>query len=130
MKTPFDEMPSGFWKTKTGELMLPSEMHDGHLCNTIRFIERSIVVSMQMILSTYMSVPEPNGEMAAMAFNSEFDMLLEADWHDYLPKIYWTMKNEVKKRNLDDPSYTDSQIQAFELTASAVMLNNMLGRRQ
>ena len=123
---------SSHWRMQDGTLIKPSDMKDGHLRNTIHFIERGTILAIQKLIGTYMGGPEPQGEMAAMAFNEEFDTAMEADWRDYLPKIYHRMKAEARKRKLPDPSYTEAEALAIEMSASLIVLDKVIsvGRKR
>ena len=85
----------GKWKTKSGETLDISNMEDSHIVNAIHMISKRGFVSPKTV-SLYVCGPEPNGDMAQLAFDQEFDSVLESP-------ISWKLgelEDEADKRGL------------------------------
>ena len=89
--------PKGpMWTMKDGQRIAVRDMDNGHLLNTIRFLERAAERKVQ----DFMSCPMPNGDMAMMAWEQEFDAMCDAEVEDFFP-IYKHMIAEAVRRGLD-----------------------------
>ena len=88
--------PEPAWTTKEGHRIAVRDMDNGHLLNTIRFLERAAERKVQ----DFMSCPMPNGDMALMAWEQEFDAMCSAEVEDFFP-IYKHMIAEAVRRGLD-----------------------------
>lgn len=62
-----------YWTTKNGQELRPEEFRSGHLINTIKFLERRAAGLRQMFILQSLRLPEPNGDMAQLAWEQELD---------------------------------------------------------
>jgi hypothetical protein len=95
-----DEYPEDrdeIWTTRDGRRVLVMDMSDEHLMNTIRMLERNYAG----ILQTYLRGPEPHGEMAQDAFESEL-MHLTNEGPASIAPIYDRMCEEADQRGIDN----------------------------
>lgn len=95
-----------YWVTRDGRAMLVAEMEDGHLINTIRFIERNEEAYRLRMLLALTNIPEwmePRGDMAQDAFDAEVDRLAgageEGDLEDLFLQYRW-LREEAAERGL------------------------------
>jgi len=111
------------WRTKEGVEVPIREMDDNHLCNTIRYIERSLVYAIERRTVRFLSTPGPDPDsVAAFEFNTEFDQFLETRWFHCLPPVHRALKKEARRRGLPDPSYSDAEMDTFEAKAAGMSL--------
>jgi len=86
------------WTMRDGKKIRICDMSDSHLINTIDMLERGAESRMKADLDFYMNCEEPNGEMALVEFDRQFDSMLEVDIGDYLSDIYWDLQAELERR--------------------------------
>lgn len=96
------------WKTKDGEYLLPRQMHDTHLLNTIRFIFRNMnaIYQYEGDCISYMGSVFSNGEEAQRELENSFDSYLyDGSALDYIEEEtpILNMIEEAEKRGLIEP---------------------------
>jgi len=84
------------WKTASGEKIRIKDMSHSHLNNAIALLERRAEQEYLQCLS----YPEPNGEMAIIAYSSAIDALLDGGAESLLPEIYYELTAELDKRKI------------------------------
>ena len=82
-------------------------MSDGHLQNTIRLVQRVAKVAQEKTLQAYLHATPPTAEHASMAFDSEFENVMESTWEDYTHPLYDNLILEAARRDL--PIYDTSR---------------------
>lgn len=78
------------WKTRDGRVLTPEEMDDSHRRALSRWLEVRAGTFYQYhlddLVAGYLLSPGPNGDAASLAFDEEFDRLLDKqvgkDWED------------------------------------------------
>jgi hypothetical protein len=87
------------WKMKNGKMIAINKMSDLHLERTMKLIERnaererdSAILAIGNIMCTV------HGEMASYYAEQDFDRAVKSDWQDFVPAIYWQMKNLLQQR--------------------------------
>lgn len=90
------------WVTRDGRKLTPEEMSDGHLRNTIAFIERRLGRAARALKTLgdlwWVFTPGPSGEHAQDCFEQAQAEVWEREWQDYLPPIYDALVNELARR--------------------------------
>ena len=109
------------WKTQDGRLIAVKDMTDSHLLNTISFLQRNAECRRANNSIFYTTCVPPNGDMAQMCFEHEFDFAITATWEDFVPGIYFVMVDDATKRGL--------QIKD-EISLAAAELSAILGERK
>jgi hypothetical protein len=98
------------WETKDGEVLKITEMTNSHLRNVLILLLKK--AKYLKVLERYLTADiSKMGDGALDCFMMEFDNLLEKDWRDslfdrienrdckkYLPDIFYSIRNELKKR--------------------------------
>lgn len=97
------------WKTKNGSSIHIKDMGDEHLINAMKLLIRHAVHEKVTTERCYLFPPfgGPSGDGAQMAFDSEFDQIMEMTTDDYLPDIYLDMQMEATRRKLQLPEMPD-----------------------
>ncbi len=88
------------WTTKDKSKIRICDMEDSHLLNTIKFLERFAETERKLNMDFYITCPQPNGEMAQMAFDNELSLAIESIWEDFTPPIYDNLIKEKERRKL------------------------------
>lgn len=83
------------WVCRDGTVMPVSEMTDHHLLAATRMMLHNGYIG-QRTLEFYLFGPQPDGEMAQLAWHQEFDLIMAAPVHPYLDLL----EAEIKKRGL------------------------------
>jgi hypothetical protein len=87
---------SATWKTKDGRTIAIRDMDDGHLTNTIRFLERAHTARVRQVI---LNPPAFQGEMAQLCADAEYNALLESEPGDVFP-VYHDLVQEQQRRKL------------------------------
>lgn len=90
------------WTQKDGTKIRICDMPDGHLLNTINFLERYATKRMNYEHNKFLSYPEPSGEMAVDAYDQALEQIGQESSEDYMPNIYWDLLREKDRRNLNE----------------------------
>lgn len=86
--------PKGpFWTTKEGVKISIKDMDTPHIKNVIRFLKRRKAA----LDFEYLTFPEPQGEQAALALNSEMEHFLDAEPEEVFPILH-DLEAELEKR--------------------------------
>ena len=92
------------WKTRDGREIEISKMSDGHLLNTIKFLERNAEkYRMAMAYQTDVYSTMTNGEMASLCLEQDAFQMYEMSGDDWLETYcpeYNEMIDEQLKRGL------------------------------
>lgn len=90
----------GYWRTKDGIVLRIADMADGHLANTIRFLERELAVDKSQDVLKCLTYPGPSGDGATMLFAQAFDEALEETslWGDIWVPKYEELLAEKERR--------------------------------
>lgn len=92
-KTKAKKLRGPFWTTREGVKMALRDMETSHIVNCMKHLKRrKLAVELE-----YLSIPEPNGEHAQDAFNSEIDSFASADVREVFP-IYIKFEEELERR--------------------------------
>jgi hypothetical protein len=83
------------WTCKDGHEIEVADMTDKHLLNAYKMLKNKGAVSPKT-LAYYLTCKMPNGEMAKIAFDEEFNMLLDAPVSEFVD----IFEDEIKKRQL------------------------------
>lgn len=89
------------WKTKDGREIEVIEMDINHLKNTIELLKRAAYTKHAKTLSFYLTCPNPNGDIAMLAFEKEQNRVFNSEWQDYLPNIYHEMVEKLRQRSAE-----------------------------
>ena len=92
------------WTTKDGRELKIAEMTTGHIENALAMLERNGSISMAH-LNVYLRGPEPRGDGAQMAFESEFQYVC-----DNVHPAIDAFREELERRNGDERSRTSTPI--------------------
>ena len=88
------------WTTKNGTKIRICDMSADHLLNTIKMLRRKAQLQYRDTLKFFLHCPLPNGEMAELDFDNITESVIESDWSDYVPDIYWNLCTEAARRGL------------------------------
>ena len=96
------------WKTRDGHKLRICDMKDSHLLNSIILLYRFTLAKMRETKKFYMSTPGPTADMAQMAFENEFDMVMESTWEDYVLDKFNNLIKEANRRSMSLPTPLDA----------------------
>jgi hypothetical protein len=96
------------WKTKEGQRLRICDMKDSHLLNSIILLYRFTLAKMYETKKFYMGTPGPTADMAMMAFEQEFDHVMESTWEDYVPDKFNNLIKEAHRRGMSLPTPLDT----------------------
>lgn len=82
------------WKSNDGTVWDITDMADEHLENCIRFMEERAIGYLDRTIEQYVAGPHPQGDMAQLAFDQEFDELLRQRY----------LTDDI---NVSDPHYSE-----------------------
>jgi hypothetical protein len=95
-------MSGAVWVTQDGRELLPCDMADDHLVNTIRYVRRRVEAYRLKVAMTYGHGLV--GEHAQEAAEKELDFLLDLEDEWFLESCFpvWTeLKSEARRRGLE-----------------------------
>lgn len=92
---------------KNKQQIMLRDMGDDHLTRTIEMLIRRAGQLRSNDDLSMLSCPEPNGEMAQMAFQEECALQSKKTLEEYLPDIYWDMVHEYRHRGLSTKHLDD-----------------------
>ena len=95
------------WTTRDGRVLRIVDMSDNHLINTIRMLRRKYVAKLATTVAWYATCTGPQGDMASVAFDQEFDRLAEDDWRSVADPMFWQLVAESKRR----PAIRDNAVE-------------------
>lgn len=84
------------WKTRDGRELEVSEMSTTHIFNSLQLLRRSGYVGSSTV-AFYNSCPLPLGEMAQVAFDAEYDAVMDSQIHPFIDLF----EQELKTRGID-----------------------------
>ena len=82
------------WITQDGRQLDPAAMSTQHIRNALNMLRRNGFVSPKVV-SFYMTCVEPNGEMAQVCFDREFQAVMEAPVSEFID----IFEEELRKRD-------------------------------
>jgi len=85
-----------YWKTREGVKVEISKMDDNHLKNTVNMLNRKGFISKETLMF-YICCPEPTGDMGQMAFEQEFQQVLESPVCPVMGKLEKELEKREKK---------------------------------
>lgn len=105
-----------YWTTQDGRALLPEQFDDGHLINTIRFIERNAFEWRQEEVADCLGVEcALQGEMASYYAARDTLAVLNmtvGEWLNDSRPIYYELCREAARRGLAiTPEYPDTDLQ-------------------
>jgi len=116
------------WRTKDGTVIRVKDMDDDHLRNTIRMLQKNALAKRELHTLSYLVGPYPQGEMAQVAFDSEFDQLLDSSWMEFVPEVYNLMLEEARVRGIE-AEYDEEAMISFEVSLMNITLDG-LGKKK
>ena len=95
----------GIWVTREGQRIPIGNIRDSHLLNIYNYLKRQAKAIARKNLMFYLTCDEPNGDMASLAFDSEWEFWCggEEDPAGYLVEnhpFYQHLMKELEKREL------------------------------
>lgn len=123
---PKDSDPT--WETKDGEVIPISELGDNHLYNILNMLRRKAVAKLVEVQGTFLTMPEPQGEIASMDFDRAFDEVNEMTWLDVAedhPKWFFLVA-EARRRGIVDEDFFDPN---YSLPAELSVLDKVTRRK-
>ena len=78
-------------------------MDDRHIVNCVHLLKRQAQREKFQDDMFYVTTPGPQGEHAGYAFDRECIEVWEREWHDNVPKIFWNMLMDIKRRAVKRP---------------------------
>jgi len=88
------------WTTEEGKEIEITNMTENHLENTINMLERWAERKRLSVVSAYLSTPGPNNPntIAYDCWENKVNNAVNSTYEDYLPEIYWKMREELEGR--------------------------------
>ena len=109
----------GIWVDSEGNETPIAKLESSHLVNIAKMLVRKAKLQKQQNDNFYCFCPEPNGDMAQIAFEQECDMVWDTEFDDYLVRnpVWKFIIQEIVKRKLlkhvfpgeEDMSYWELQ---------------------
>lgn len=129
------EFVEKYWTTRDKKRILVRDLGDRHLTNILKWLKRYADRKVSATVSFYLHCPEPQGDMAQLSFDSEFDYWAcdqrgEDGVHE-LEKIFnfcadhpaWeTLATEAEKRMVETAD--DEETSIFKLVFGVDSLNS------
>ena len=116
------------WKTKNGSKVRVCDMSDGHLDNTIAYLQRFAESMYLAIVAKAGHAADffcGGGEMAEMmADDYQTYLLTEESWENYVPGIYWDMKSDKERREIHKYINLDFRDMVIESERQRIALRN------
>ena len=90
------------WKMQNKQFIKIKDMGDSHLRNTIDMLKRKGLTDLESPLDAFIKYPPPNGDMALMAWENEFNNLTSVDRKPTFHPCYKYLLGEYHRRGLRD----------------------------
>lgn len=110
------------WRTKEGKKIPINKLEDEHLSNILNLLIKCAIQKRVLTEKTYLcpAFGGPIGDGAQMAFDQEFDQVMELTTEDYLPSIWHDLIYEAEKRKMIIPTLPDEAFVGLLALSSAL----------
>lgn len=97
------------WMQKDGKRIRICDMEDRHLVNCVNLLKQFGEAKLQETIRVLLRA-NVRGDRAQDAVMRELDEIADHEWHQHVPKIFWNMIDDVKRRALLRPGIIDNLI--------------------